>query len=162
MKPSLKLFLTAFLFILSTGIITHAEDFTSIEGMYVLESRKLTDGTILTPPDAVGLYTLVDGHVNFNVASKHKDGTIHSRSMVGTYEISGSTYSVDVHYIAENDGTGIKYDFSKRSGLAEMTMSDGKIKLLFPLSETFYGTFGPDSLTVDRGGQFVDNWVKVK
>lgn len=157
-----QIILFVLLFTFSAGIISHAEDFTSIEGTYVLESRELADGTVLTPPNAVGLYTLIDGHVNFNVASKHEDGKIHSRSMVGTYKITGSTYAVDVHYTAENDGSGIKYNFSKRTGSEEMTMSDGKIKLLFPLSKTFYGTFGPDSLTVMRGGQFVDNWVKVK
>lgn len=157
-----RVFVFALLFIFSTGLISYAEDFTSIEGTYVLKSRELADGTVLTPPDAAGLYTLIDGHVNFNVASKQEDGTIHSRSMVGTYKITGSTYAVDVHYTAENDGSGIMYNFSKRSGEEEMTMSDGKIKLLFPLSKTFYGTFSPDSLTVERGGQFVDRWVKVK
>ena len=159
-KP--HIILTVLLYICSAGMISHAEDFTSIEGTYVLQSRELADGTVLTPPDVVGLYNLEDGRINFNFAAKDKSGNILSRSLVGRYNITGSTYAVDVHYTAENDGTGIKYDFSKRTGSSEMVFVDGKVELKFPLSDTFYGSFGPDSLIVMRRGEFVDNWVKVK
>jgi hypothetical protein len=39
----------------------------SIEGTYQLISRKLSDGTVLSPPHIMGLFTYTKTHRNFNI-----------------------------------------------------------------------------------------------
>jgi len=152
----------ALLITASFCITSQAADFTSIEGTYVLESRKLPDGTILTPPAIVGLYSMDDGYLNFNLAVKDTEGNTTSRSFIGTYTISGSTYTEEIHYSGDNDGTGMKYDFTKKSGSSEMVEADGNVELEFPHADNIYGSFGPNSLTAMKSGAFIDKWVKVK
>jgi hypothetical protein len=43
-----------------------------------------------------------------------------------------------------------------------MVMLDGKVALEFPLTESIYGSFGPNSLTVTESGKLIEKWVKVK
>ena len=162
MKYNLLLILGALLVSVSFSAISHSEDFTSIEGTYMLKSRELQDGTILTPPAVAGLYNIGGGYMSFNLAVKDNKGNIILRSALATYTISGSTYAVKLFFTAENDGTGIKYDFSKRSGSSEMMMSGGNVEMQIPLSDNIYGSFGPDSLTVMKSGEYIDKWVKVK
>jgi hypothetical protein len=38
----------------------------TIDGTYKLSSRKLPDGTVLKPPDIMGLLTYTKSHRNFN------------------------------------------------------------------------------------------------
>ena len=162
MKYRLLAIFGALLITASFCITSQAADFTSIEGTYVLESRQLPDGTILTPPAIAGLYNVSGGYVNFNLAVKDNEGNVSSRSSIATYTISDSTYTEEAIYSAGNDGTGMKYDFTKKSGSSEMVMLDGKVKLEFPLTESIYGSFGPNSLTAMKSGKFIDKWVKVK
>ena len=162
MKNRLLAILGAFLITASFCLVSQAADFSSIEGTYVMESRTLPDGTVLTPPAVVGLYTMDDGYVNFNLAVKHSDGKVWSRSDIATYSISGSTYTEEHLYTAINDGTGMKHDFTKRSGSSEMVMSEGNVELEFPVSGKIFGSFGPNSLTAMKSGVFIDKWVKVK
>lgn len=162
MKYRLLTIFGALLITASFCITSQAADFTSIEGTYVLESRQLPDGTILTPPAIAGLYNVSGGYVNLNIAVKDAEGNVSSRSSIATYTISGSTYTEEAIYFADNDGTGIKYDFTKKSGSSEMVVTDGKVELRFPLTENIYGSFGPNSLTAMDSGKFIDKWVKVK
>jgi hypothetical protein len=48
----------------------------SIEGTYQLVSRKLPDGTMLHPPDVMGLWTYTKSHYNFNIVRKDADGQV--------------------------------------------------------------------------------------
>ena len=41
----------------------------SIEGTYQLISRKLPDGTMLSPPDIMGLFTYTKTHRNFHIST---------------------------------------------------------------------------------------------
>ena len=162
MKYRLLSIFGALLITASFCITSQAADFTSIEGTYVLESRQLPDGTILTPPAIAGLYVLSEGYMSLNRAAKDTQGNITSRSAVGTYTISGSTYSLELIYNAVNDGTKISYDFDKKSGSSEMTMVDGNVEMKIPLVDNLYGSFSPDSFTAMTRGEFIDKWVKVK
>jgi len=49
----------------------------SIEGTYKLSSRKLPDGTVLKPPDIMGLLTYTKSHRNFNIVWKDATGKFH-------------------------------------------------------------------------------------
>ncbi len=157
MTNRLFVFFGALLLTVSFSVISHSEDFTSIEGIYVLQSRELPDGTVLTPPAVAGVYILSDGYMSLNRAAKDKDGNVTSRSAVGTYKISGSTYSLELIYNAVNDGTGIKYDFDKKSGSSEMVMADGNVEMQIPPFENLYGSF-----TAMSRGNYIDRWKKVK
>ena len=139
-----------------------AVDFSSIEGTYVLQSRTLADGTVLTPPAAVGLYTMSDGYVNFNLAVKDKSGKVISRSFIAKYTISGPTFTEEVLYFAENDGPGIKYDMTANKRSTEMVEADGNIEVEYPHGDKIFGSYTPDSLTAMKSGEFIDKWVKVK
>ena len=153
--------LSALLITVSFSIVSHSADFTSIEGTYVLKSRQLANGTTLEQPVVVGLYKISGGYMSFNLAVKHNDGKIVSRSAIATYTISGSTYKVELLYNAVNDGTGTKYEFSKNIGSSEMSIYDGKVEMKIPLSDNLYGSFGETSLTVMNRGKYIDSWVKV-
>jgi hypothetical protein len=162
MTQKLLFIFGALLLTASFGIKTYSADFTSIEGTYVLQSRELADGTILTPPSVAGLYVLRDGYMSLNRAAKDSKGNITSRSAIGTYKIKGSTYSMELIYNAGNDGTGISYDFDKKSGSSEMVITDGNVEMNIPLTDNLYGSFGPDSFTSMSRGKYIDKWVKVK
>jgi hypothetical protein len=56
----------------------------SIEGTYQLISRKLSDGTVLRPPDIMGLNTFTKSHRNFNFVQKDATGKFASFSFVST------------------------------------------------------------------------------
>ncbi len=162
MRYRLLVIFGALLTAVSFGVIVHSADFTSIEGTYVLESRQLPDGTTLTPPAVAGLYVLSEGYMSLNRAAKDTKGNLTSRSAIGKYAISGSTYSLELIYNAVNDGTGTSYDFDKKSGSSEMAMVDGNVEMKIPLVDNLYGSFGPDSFTAMSRGKYIDKWVKVK
>jgi hypothetical protein len=49
----------------------------TIDGTYQLSSRKLPDGTVLKPPDIMGLLTYTKSHRNFNIIWKDATGKFH-------------------------------------------------------------------------------------
>ena len=59
----------------------------SIEGTYQLISRKLPDGTMLKPPDIMGLYTFTKTHIHFNIVRKDATGKFRSSSIVSTSDV---------------------------------------------------------------------------
>src|SRR5438128_1037582 len=65
----------------------------SIEGTYQLTSRKLSDGTMLKPPDVMAFYTLTKTHRNFNLVQKGATGKFASFSVVSTYTLTATAYS---------------------------------------------------------------------
>jgi hypothetical protein len=64
----------------------------SIEGTYRLVSRTLKDGTVLTPPEVMGLQTYTKSYRNFNILSKDANGQFVSRSIVATYTLTPTEY----------------------------------------------------------------------
>ena len=67
----------------------------SIEGTYKFISRQLPDGTILRPPEIMGLFTYTKSHQNFNILRKDATGKFVSHSSVSTYTLT-ATGNVDV------------------------------------------------------------------
>src|SRR2546423_4340237 len=65
----------------------------SIEGTYQLISRTLPDGTVLKPPDIMGLCTYTKSHRNFNFVQKDAAGKFLSGSRVSTYKLTATEYS---------------------------------------------------------------------
>ena len=46
----------------------------SIAGTYRLVSRQMPDGTLLRPPEVIGLFTYTKTHRNFNILQKGATG----------------------------------------------------------------------------------------
>ena len=62
----------------------------SSEGTYQLTSRKLSDGTMLKPPDVMAFYTFTKTHRNFNLVQKDAMGKFASFSVVSTYTLTAT------------------------------------------------------------------------
>jgi len=155
-------------FILFYAVYSIAEEgkTINIDGTYVLQSRVLTDGTVLEPPDIIGLYSVSKGYVNFNLMWKNKDGKVHSISSIGRVKISSKEYYEEFIYRMTNDeinGKGVVYDFKKKSGASPVKIIDGKIEFMYPTSNDLYGVFDGDKFTATRiDGTYIDNWIKIK
>jgi hypothetical protein len=52
----------------------------------------MRDGTVLRPPDVLGLQTYTRTHRNFNILSRGADGQFTSRSIVATYTLTSTEY----------------------------------------------------------------------
>src|SRR5262245_20438137 len=65
----------------------------SIEGTWQFVSRTLPDGTVLKPPDMMGLFTYTKTHRNVNVVRKDATGKFSSTSSVSTYKLTATEYS---------------------------------------------------------------------
>ena len=142
-----------------------AEDKIDIRGTYVLESRHLTDGTILKNPDVIGLYTVTTEYVNFNIVSRGKTGKIKSMSLIAKNKITENEYYEEVLYFQENDEinrTGVKYKFPGKGVNSQVVRTEGKVEFKFPTTRDLYAVFTKDGLIATRQGVYTDYWVKVK
>ena len=80
----------------------------SIEGTYQLISRKLPDGTVLKPPDIMGLQTYTKSHRNFNLVLKDASGKFASISAAATYKLTATEYTQTRLFSIVNDQIGGK------------------------------------------------------
>ena len=78
----------------------------SIDGTYVLESRLMADGTVIKPPQIIGLYNLEAGYINFNLANKDASGKVQSVSYVGKYRFTPKEYYQEIFFVSINDEIG--------------------------------------------------------
>ncbi len=114
----------------------------SIEGTYTLLSRQLPDGTVLKPPDIMGLWTYTKAHRNFNIVQKDAAGKFRSFSLVSTYTLTGTEYRETVLFSIRTDqigGKDIVYDLSGQTRSAPVTVDGGRIQFKLP-----FGHMGKD------------------
>ncbi|MGB2691862.1 MAG: hypothetical protein WBC96_05150 [Thermodesulfobacteriota bacterium] len=158
---TIKLTLTL-LFVLMFNPLSFAQ---SIEGTYVLESRELANGTVIKPPQIMGLYNLEGGYINFNLANKDQSGKVQSISYVGKYRFTGKEYYQEILFVSINDeigGQGIKYDFNKKSGTSAVKIAEGKIEFPFPPNNAILATFEGNTFKAKTAnGAYTDNWKKI-
>lgn len=158
---TIKLVLTLF-FVLMLNPLSYAQ---SIEGTYVLESRELANGTVIKPPQIMGVYNLEGGYINFNLANKDQSGKTQSISYVGKYKFTGKEYYQEILFVSINDeigGGGIKYDFSNKSGTSAVKIAEGKIEFPFPPNNTILAIFEGNTFKAQTAnGAYTDNWKKV-
>ena len=135
----------------------------SIEGTYRLVSRKLPDGRVQTPPEAIGLMTFTKTHRNMNVMVTDASGKHFSLSQVSMYKLSGGEYSETLLYQVVTDqisGKGTTYNTSSRTQSSPVAMQAGRLQFKFPF-ETPSGTFEGDKLTATTPNGLVAVWEKV-
>ena len=136
----------------------------SIEGTYQLTSRKLPDGTMLSPPDIMGLFTYTKTHRNFNIVRKDATGKFASRSMVSTYKLTATEYSETLLFSIVNNqigGKDIVYDLSGQTRSAPVTVEGGRIQLKLPF-ESVSVVFEGNKITATTTEGNVDVWEKVQ
>lgn len=160
-----RIFLLLLVFV--TLLISHEALFAQeIEGTYVLESRVLSDGTVIKPPELMGLYNLEAGHINFNLFAKDQNGSVQSVSYIGKYQYNSTQYSQEILYVSINNeisGMPVSYDFEKKSGTSQVKKSGGTIEFTFPPQNQIKAIFSSGSLKAERvDGAYTDNWKRVK
>ena len=135
----------------------------SIEGTYQLISRKLPDGTMLRPPDVMGLWTYTKSHYNFNIVRKDATGKFASRSSVSTYKLTATEYSETLLFSIVNNqigGKDIVYDLSGQTRSAPVTVEGGRIQFKLPFAPPSV-VFEGNKITATFEGS-VDVWEKVQ
>ena len=145
------------------GTLSAVAQTPSIEGTYQLLSRTLPNGTMLKPPEIMGLWTYTKSHRNFNIVLKDATGKYSSFSLVSTYTLTATEYSETLRFSLFTDQIGGKepvYDLAGKTQSVPVKMDGGRLhfKLPFdPPAVVFEGT----KITATAEGNFVDVWEKV-
>jgi hypothetical protein len=137
----------------------------SIEGTYKLISRQLPDGTMLRPPDLMGLLTVTKSHRNFNFVQKDATGKFSSRSSVSTYTLTATEYSETLLFSIVNDQIGgkeIVYDLSGKTQSVPVKMEGGRIQFKSPLTPRSLVYEGNKWTSTAENNANVDVWEKVQ
>jgi hypothetical protein len=131
----------------------------SIEGTYQLSSRKLADGTVLKPPDIMGLQTYTKRYRNFNILSKDAEGKIVSRSIVSTYTLTPPEYTETPLFHIIVRGQEVRHDLSGEPQRSAVTMDAGRLQFHRPVEQrvTVFEGNGFTSTSANN----VDVWEKV-
>ena len=79
-----------------------------IEGTYQLIARQFPDGTMLRPPDIMGLITYTKTHRNVNIVRKDATGKFTSFSSVSTYTLTATEYTETILFSIRTDQIGEK------------------------------------------------------
>jgi hypothetical protein len=118
------------------------EDSPAIQGTYRLVSRDLPDGTIVTPPQIMGLLSYTQTHRSINVAGQDASGKFFARR-AATYTISPTEYTETVLFRATNlsasasDRTQIDYDVPAQPVSAPVTVTGDRIEFRVPNEPVF-------------------------
>ena len=157
---TLRALLTGLLFLIATGAVADAP---SIEGTYRLVSRTLRDGTVLRPPDVMGLQTYTKTHRNFNILSKEPDGKYVSRSIVATYALTPTDYMETTLFHILVRGNDVRREVSMQPERSSATIDAGRLMIRRSATNL------EQRVTVFEGSKFtatspasVDLWEKVE
>ena len=136
----------------------------SLEGTYQISSRKLPDGTMLRPPNIMGLLTYTKSRRNFNLVIKDATGKLYSYSLVSTYTLTATEYSETRLFSILNDqigGKDIVYDLSEKTRSVPVKMEGGRLQFKPPFDPPAL-VFEGNKMTATLEGEFVDEWEKVR
>ncbi len=146
-----------------TLIKSYSSKTPSIEGTYVLVSRKLPDGTIMKPPSISGIHTFTKDARNFNVMWTDKNGKHNSYSVYSTYKLTDKDYTETIHFGIMNDetsGKGISYTINQTKTVP-IKLEEGKLEIQFPF-DLPTATFENNKMIATAKGMFTDYWEKIK
>ncbi|MGH2404821.1 MAG: hypothetical protein ACRDGN_10195, partial [bacterium] len=130
----------------------------SIEGSYRLVSRTLRDGTVLKPPDVMGLQTYTKSYRNFNILSKDADGQFTSRSIMATYTLTPTEHIETTLFHIFVRGQEIRREVSTPPQRSSVTIDAGRIQFRL---EQRVSVFEGNSFTATSPAS-VDLWEKVE
>ena len=135
----------------------------SIAGTYRLVSRQFPDGTMLKPPDIMGLQTYTKTHRHLNTIRKDATGKFASFSIVSTYTLTATAYTETLLFSLRTDQPGGKdpvYDLSGQTRSSPVTVDGGRIQFKAPFEPPLF-VFEGHTLTATLDGR-VDVWEKVE
>lgn len=135
----------------------------SIEGTYVLVSRKLPDGTTMKPPSVSGIQTFTKDARNFNIMWTDKNGKHSSYSVYSNYKLTDKDYTETIHFGIMNDeisGKGLSYT-TDQTKTVPIKSEEGKLEIQFPFDLPAV-TFENNKMIATAKGMFTDYWEKIK
>jgi hypothetical protein len=137
----------------------------SIEGTYNLISRQFPDGTMLRPPDVMGLWTYTKTHRHLNTIRKDATGTFASFSIVSTYTLTATEYTETLLFSLRTDQPGGKdpvYDLSGQTRSAPVTVDGGRLQFTLPFEPRALVFEGNKITATAANNANVDIWEKVE
>jgi hypothetical protein len=132
----------------------------SIEGTYRLVSRTLKDGTVLTPPEVIGLQTYTKEYRQFNIVSKDAEGKKISRSIIANYKLTPTEYTETtlLHILVRGQEV---QNLSDQPQQAAVTVEGGRITIAPKQSESRVTVFEGSKITATSPAN-TDTWEKVQ
>jgi hypothetical protein len=134
------------------------------EGTWRLVSRKLPDGTTVTPPNVMGVGSWIKGHRNLNVLWTGPDGAAFSYSVVSKYKFTATEYTETLMYAVLNDPTTGKpaaVNLSAETKSVPVKTTGRRVELQLPFDLPAIVVDG-DTLTATAEGVFNDYWERVQ
>ena len=147
-----------------------AEIQQKLQGSWVLESRRLADGQMLTSPRVSGVLSWVPidsrkAHVTVNVLVNEGDG------VPRTFDYAASTYEISTSAITRNRHVLIRQGYRSsaaapitvypkaRTAKGKISVEDGVVKISH--EEGFSQVFESDTMTSTFTDTFTDTWRRV-
>jgi hypothetical protein len=137
---------------------------SSVEGTWRLVARDLPDGTHLTPPQIMGMYSVTKGQRNLNVFWHTPDGKPASYSLMSTYTLTNREYTETLLFSILNDPSNPQspvYGLAGETKTMPVTWQGRRISFKLPFDAPSV-EFDGDRLTATAEGAFVDHWEKVR
>jgi hypothetical protein len=160
-------------FVGTLSVVPISAQTLSIEGTYQLVSRTLPDGTVLKPPDIIGLLTYTKNHRNFTYVQKDATGKFDLVSSVATYTLTATEYSekrlygesITTNQIYGRDG--VFYSPSGNTARTPVKIEGGRIqyKSLFRRGSQVFEGNKMTATDVGRSNQengIIEVWKKVQ
>jgi hypothetical protein len=137
----------------------------SIDGTYRLVSRQFPDGTVLKPPELMGLWTYTKTHRHLNTIRKDATGKFASFSIVSTYTLTATEYTETLLFSLRTDQPGGKdpvYDLSGQTRSAPVTVDGGRLQFTLPFEPRALIFEGNKVTATAANNANVDIWEKVE
>ena len=133
------------------------------DGTYRLVMRKLTDGTVLTPPAVQGMGTFKNGVYHLTVFWRTPEGKPASLSSLSKWEWSDTEVSATPLVFIFDDGSGKLpvYAVGGETRRVPVTRQGGRVSHPHPIDPVFMVWEG-DKETATLEGVFTDYWERVK
>jgi len=164
-SPKIQIFLCISIGIVLLFAVSASAQAPDIEGTYKFISRQLPDGTMVKPPNIMGLWIYAKGNRTFNFVRKDASGKFASLSLVSTYKLTATEYSETLLFSIRNNqisGGDIVYDLTEKTQSMPVKVESGRIQFKLPFERPM-ATFEGSKITATGGeGGVVDAWEKVQ
>ena len=133
------------------------------DGTYRLMARKLSDGTVLTPPAVQGMGTFKNGLYQLTIFWRSPDGKPASLSRISKWEWSETEVAATplVFFIADGSGALPVYEWGGETRRLPVTRQGRRVSHQHPL-DPVYMVWDGDKQTATIEGVLVDTWERVK
>jgi hypothetical protein len=157
-KPRLMRWSAAILVVLCSGL-AQAQEF---EGAWKLTTRKLPNGTTLTPPAVQGTIMSQSGVWTRVVFWHTPEGKPASFSAVSTYKFAPAEYTETLLFSASDDGSGKPPTYSQtpQTKSTSVTREGGRVAFRLPFDPPSVVIEG-DKMTATAENLFIDYWERV-